>query len=257
MQLVLVIYFVSCYCTKYVFGVTNQSSENAVVKKTDTTEEVNVLTDNYHELLKRVIINEIEISEQKRREEFLKHELENTKRYVACQIKELNDISIDNNDKLNETRSKLMKTMISFTQSLTLLNETIQEQCHSLEISEKLLCEENVTEYGNTSDCFHETISSPGYPYTYSNCLAKIWIIDVGSEYSAKIQFTSFDTEEELDVVTVYDAANGTFPIGSFSGDILPPEIISTGRYMFVTFTSDVTQEGTGFSANVYKVTSK
>ncbi|CAC5399735.1 CSMD [Mytilus coruscus] len=201
MRLVLVIYFVSCYCTSNVSGVTTQSSENAVVKETNTIEEVNVMKDNYHELLKRVMNNENEIEDLKSREHYLKNELENTRRYMACQIEELNDFTREKYDNLNETKAALMTTMISFSESLKILNETIQELSHRL--PEKLLCEENLTECSYTSDCFHETISSPGYPLEYSNYLAKNWSIDVGSGYRAKLQFTNFSTEFDYDFVKV------------------------------------------------------
>ncbi|CAC5425297.1 unnamed protein product [Mytilus coruscus] len=55
-----------------------------------------------------------------------------------------------------------------------------------------------------------------------------------------KYNFTNFSTEVCCDIVKVYDAAHATNLIGSFSGHSLPPKVISTGRYMFVTFTSDV-----------------
>ncbi|CAC5425306.1 unnamed protein product [Mytilus coruscus] len=251
MRLVLIFSFFFCYCTRYVSGVTTQKSENATVKETDIVAEVNVMKNNYHELLKRVINNEIEISDQKRREQYLKNEIENVKRYMTCQMEELNDITIENNDKLNETKAALKKAMISFRQSLTLLNETMQELSHRL--PEKLRCEENLTECSYTSACFHEKISSPGYPLAYSNNLAKNWSIDVGGGYRAKIQFTILSTEDDYDFVEVYNAVNASDLIGSFSGDNLPPEMISTGRYMFVTFTSDATVPKTGFSANIYK----
>ncbi|CAC5425296.1 unnamed protein product [Mytilus coruscus] len=149
MRLVLILSFFSCYCTRYVSGVTTQSSENATVKETDTIEEVNVMKDNYHELLKRVKNNEIEIADLKRREQYLKNELDNAKRHLSCQIEEVNDITRENLDKSNETKDVLMENLISFSQSLTLLNETIQELSHRL--SENLRCEESLTEYCNTS----------------------------------------------------------------------------------------------------------
>ncbi|XP_063448617.1 membrane frizzled-related protein-like [Mytilus trossulus] len=208
------------------------------------------MKDNYHELLKRVINNENEIEDMKSREEHLKHELENVKKYMTCQMEELNDITID---KLNDTKAALIKTRISFTQSLKLLNETMQELSHRQ--PEKLKCEENQTEC-NCTGSFLETIISPGYPIEYSNNLAKNWSIDVGSGYRARLQFTNFTTERTYDVVKVFDAVDATDLMGFFSGDDLPPPMISTGRYMFLTFTTDHNVQYTGFSANVYKITS-
>ncbi|VDH92835.1 Hypothetical predicted protein [Mytilus galloprovincialis] len=237
MQLVLVIFFVSCYCTKYVSGVTTQSSENVTVKEKDTIEEVNVIKNNYHELLKRVINNEIEIVDLKNQKQYLKNDLENTKRYMTCQMEDIKDFTEEKYNNLNETKAALMKTMISFSQSLKLLNETMQE----LSYRQPEKCEENKTECNCTE---------------YSNNLAKNWSIDVGSGYRVELQFTNFTTELKYDVVMVYDAVDATDLMGSFSGDDLPPPMISTGRYMFLTFTSDNNVQYTGFSANVYKITS-
>ncbi|CAG2224540.1 unnamed protein product [Mytilus edulis] len=156
MQLVLVIFFVSCYCTKYVSGVTTQSSENVTVKEKDTIEEVNVIKNNYHELLKRVINNEIEISEQKGREQYLKNDLENTKRYMTCQMEDIKDFTEEKYNNLNETKAALMKTMISFSQSLTSLNDTIQERSNGLEIPEMLKCVENSTDNSFKSGLYIE-----------------------------------------------------------------------------------------------------
>ncbi|CAG2224541.1 unnamed protein product [Mytilus edulis] len=126
-------------------------------KETDTVKEVHVIKDNYHELLKRVINNEIKIEDLKSREDQLKHELENVKKYMTCQLEELNDITIDNHDKLNDTKAALMKTMISFSQSLKLLNETMQELSHRQ--PEKLQCEENQTECNCTGSYVYHVIN--------------------------------------------------------------------------------------------------
>ncbi|CAC5425300.1 CSMD [Mytilus coruscus] len=254
MRLCFILSFFSCYCTKYVFGVTTQSSENAVVKETDTIREVNVMKDNYHELLKRVMNNEIEIEDLKRREQYLKHELENTKRYVSCQMEDLNDITKENHDKLNKTQFELMKTRNSFNPTLASYNETIQELSDSLEIAESLRCKKNLTELSNRSGSFQDTISSPGYPSEYGNNLNLSRSIDVGSGYIAKIQFTDFSTEDNFDVVKVYDGNSTTNLLRSMSGHNLPPELRSTDRYIFVTFTSDHSITYTGFRASIYRI---
>lgn len=57
-------------------------------------------------------------------------------------------------------------------------------------------------------------------------------------------------------LLQVYDGVDEIDLIGSFSGEDLPMDLISTGRYMFITFTSDNSGEETGFHAIVYKITS-
>ncbi|XP_063397402.1 delta-like protein 4 [Mytilus trossulus] len=159
MQLVLIVSLISCYCTRYVKGVTTESSENAVVKVINLIAEVNVMKRNYNELLKRVMNNEIEIVDMKNQEKYWKNEVEFIKRYMTCQIEELNDINTENNDNLNETKAALMKAMISFSQSLALMNETIQELRHSL--PEKVRCEDNLTERISTLASVTSCSSSP------------------------------------------------------------------------------------------------
>lgn len=117
MQLVLIWFLATCFCTRYVMGVITQSSENVVI------EEVKVMKKNYHELRKRVINTENEISDQIRREQYLKNELENIKRYMTCEMEDIKDFTEDKYDNLNETQAALMNSMISFSQSLRLLNE--------------------------------------------------------------------------------------------------------------------------------------
>lgn len=50
---------------------------------------------------------------------------------------------------------------------------------------------------------FYEVITSPGYPYPYTNNIDKMWNIDVGHGNTARIKFTAFALEDGADYVKV------------------------------------------------------
>ncbi|VDI24128.1 Hypothetical predicted protein, partial [Mytilus galloprovincialis] len=98
------------------------------------------------------------------------------------------------------------------------------------------------------------TLTSPGFPSTYSNHLTLAWTIDAGSRNRVKIVFTRFNLEACCDFVKVYNGASTNNLLGSFNGINIPSDRITTGRYMYITFTTDHSVVKTGFSANIYKI---
>ncbi|VDH92833.1 Hypothetical predicted protein [Mytilus galloprovincialis] len=97
------------FCDKgFVFGL---SSEYDGCNRTDISDfrsEFEVMKGNFHTLLKRVISNENEISDLKNQN----NELKNTVRLCSCKIEELNDIIIQNQCNLNETRSQFNQELL-------------------------------------------------------------------------------------------------------------------------------------------------
>ena len=70
----------------------------------------------------------------------------------------------------------------------------------------------------------------------------------LGGQYL--IRFDNFDTESDVDYLTVYDGANADAPLlGQFSGTQLPPTLASTGAELTVVFTSNDNTQSSGFSA--------
>ena len=69
---------------------------------------------------------------------------------------------------------------------------------------------------------------------------------------TASLSFTAFATEARYDFVSVYDGADDTTPvlIDDADGDQLPADVTSTGSEMLVTFRSDGSVGGTGFTAD-------
>ena len=65
------------------------------------------------------------------------------------------------------------------------------------------------------------------------------------------LKFNSFETEELLDTLTIYDGKNVNSPkIGTFSGNNLPPQIVSTGNGLALHFKSDNATNGKGWTSS-------
>ena len=96
------------------------------------------------------------------------------------------------------------------------------------------------------------TLTTPGYPGQYTDNLNITYKIYAERNRQVKLQFLTFDTEAGYDFVKVYDRASATgTPIWQGSGSTLPPLLQSTGRVLTISFTSDLSNTGTGFSAIV------
>lgn len=65
-----------------------------------------------------------------------------------------------------------------------------------------------------------------------------------------QLWFTRFDTGSTSDIVSVYDGTSVNDPLlGQFSGNSLPPLLVSTGPALLVTFETGVTADGQGWAA--------
>ena len=83
-----------------------------------------------------------------------------------------------------------------------------------------------------------------GMSYYWNNTHCS-WLIKPHNASQIKMNFTNFNTEPNFDILSIYDGENEQAPlIGSFSGNILPNEIISTSNALYLTFnTNDTIQE--------------
>ncbi|UMM20293.1 hypothetical protein L5515_015613 [Caenorhabditis briggsae] len=82
-----------------------------------------------------------------------------------------------------------------------------------------------------------EVISSHNYPYSYDS--------------NTNCTFTDFRTEENYDVVSVYDGdSTNADLLGTFSGNHFPFSVVSSGNNLLVTFTSNNATNNAGFSAS-------
>ena len=68
---------------------------------------------------------------------------------------------------------------------------------------------------------------------------------------SINLSFDNFNTQVSNDIVTVYDGSNTSAPvIGTYSGNSIPPSVISSGSTMYVTFTTNGSVTQSGWLAN-------
>jgi len=106
----------------------------------------------------------------------------------------------------------------------------------------------SLTAYGS-SDYFQ----SRNYPNSYYNNAYSTWTItSYYSSYYVRSQITYYDVESCCDYLHFFDGSKNTDPELSHSG--LNSYVSSSGRYLFVTFTSDSSVTKTGFQVRYYYV---
>lgn len=89
--------------------------------------------------------------------------------------------------------------------------------------------------------------------YSYLSNTQCQWLILPGSNKIINLSFSAFETESGYDYLDIYDGTNSNAPLlGSFSGNTIPPTIISSSGAMFLDFSSDVMTEYDGWSASYY-----
>ncbi|MBX2928843.1 MAG: hypothetical protein KF852_13490 [Saprospiraceae bacterium] len=85
----------------------------------------------------------------------------------------------------------------------------------------------------------------------YDNNLNCRWLIAPPGATSITLTFTQMMVEAGFDFVRVYDGPNTSAPLlGTFSGAVIPGPITSSSGSLFVTFITDVSINGPGWSAN-------
>ena len=102
------------------------------------------------------------------------------------------------------------------------------------------------------------TITSPNYPYDYPNNYYKLWEIIPPSELVVLLQFTEFRLESCCDYLEVYsgddlDSSSSSW-IAHFSGSGLPNDMIISGAYLWLEFSTDSSVTYTGFLLDVSAV---
>ena len=74
---------------------------------------------------------------------------------------------------------------------------------------------------------------------------------------NVELTFTSFETEDKLDILTVYDGKSTSGKkLGTYSGKNLPPKILSSGNGLTLHFTSDNRTTARGWTASWRSVSS-
>lgn len=89
-----------------------------------------------------------------------------------------------------------------------------------------------------TSQTF--TFNDGSFTDDYMNNTNCQWLIKPDTGVSIKLEFISFRTEANNDILTIYDGETTSSPIlGSFSGTALPPTLYSTTGKMLLVFVSN------------------
>ena len=92
-------------------------------------------------------------------------------------------------------------------------------------------------------------IWSPGYGVGYPNDLKCYWFINVKPDNSIQLEFKDFHLEHMRDFLTIHDGNSSTDRVlGKYSGDDLPPVLISSTNNLFLNFTTDGVVNKTGFN---------
>ena len=87
------------------------------------------------------------------------------------------------------------------------------------------------SDYGHNSDCK--------------------WVIQPSGATSISLNFSSFETEDGYDFVDIYDGSSTSSPLlASYSGQISPASVTSTGGSMLVHFHTDGSVSSTGWTAH-------
>ena len=76
------------------------------------------------------------------------------------------------------------------------------------------------------------------------------WLIAPDSASKITLSFSSFSTQANADFVYVYDGADSTATLmGKFSGNQLPPTLVSSTGQMYIVFTTDSAVQSFGWEA--------
>ncbi len=104
-------------------------------------------------------------------------------------------------------------------------------------------CQENVL----LIDTTRSLNDGSGLSYYWNNTHCS-WIIKPQNATQIKLNFTSFNTEANNDILNIYDGENAQSSLlGSFSGNMIPSEITSTGGSVYLEFNSNDTIQGLGW----------
>ena len=119
--------------------------------------------------------------------------------------------------------------------------------------------------YGLINDTYNPTIltnpsgtlyDSGGPNGNYAADERTVWLIQAPQGSVISIQFTAFDLESSFDKLFIYNGATVNSPLlGTYTGNMLPPSIQSSGNALTLEFRSDCATQLSGWTAS-YQVTS-
>uniref|UniRef100_H3CV01 CUB and Sushi multiple domains 2 n=1 Tax=Tetraodon nigroviridis TaxID=99883 RepID=H3CV01_TETNG len=90
---------------------------------------------------------------------------------------------------------------------------------------------------------------SPNYPQEYGNNMHCVWLIISNPESRINLAFNDLSMEKQFDFLSIKDGGKAESPIlGTFSGDVLPPSITTSGHVARLEFLTDHTYTDRGFN---------
>ncbi|CAB1419916.1 unnamed protein product [Pleuronectes platessa] len=104
---------------------------------------------------------------------------------------------------------------------------------------------------GMIKNATYGRIVSPGFPGNYSNNLTCHWVLEVPEGHRLHIHFEKVALAEDDDRLLIKNGNNIDSPpvYDSYEVEYLPNEgVLSTGRYLFIEFTTDGTVTSTAFA---------
>ena len=97
-----------------------------------------------------------------------------------------------------------------------------------------------------------DVLQSPNFPDNYNNNAVCKSLIRAPPGYQVRLIFDSFDLEGSYDSLAVYDGPDESSQlIGTYSSRRYPWTTSSSGRYLYVVFTSDKSVTHSGYHASV------
>jgi len=102
----------------------------------------------------------------------------------------------------------------------------------------------------NILNTYHDTISDGSGSKRYSNNTMCNWYINPPNAPRLTLYFTDFDTEDNKDIVSIYDPT--TTPstlLAQYSGVGVPPQVSSPSGKMFITFFTNESVNAPGWTA--------
>uniref|UniRef100_A0A9J8BSB7 CUB and Sushi multiple domains 2 n=1 Tax=Cyprinus carpio carpio TaxID=630221 RepID=A0A9J8BSB7_CYPCA len=90
---------------------------------------------------------------------------------------------------------------------------------------------------------------SPNYPQEYGNNMHCVWLIIAKPESRINLAFNDLSMEKQFDFLSIKDGGKAESPIlGTFSGDVLPSPITTSGHVARLEFLTDHTYTERGFN---------
>ncbi|CAC5422238.1 unnamed protein product [Mytilus coruscus] len=129
MSVVVMLSLLLCFVNGNMFSSSTQGSLNTDIKELEITNirsHVNVLKDNYHDLLKRVIDNENTIEFLKKGKQYLTNEIENLRRQLSCEIEAISTCFLENQTSDESFTECVNKTEVV---SVCTFESKVEENC--------------------------------------------------------------------------------------------------------------------------------